>query len=42
VYDALIAACAVKARVKALVTWDLGSFERFVEDEPVVRAPETR
>lgn len=42
VYDALIAACAVKARVKTLVTWNLGSFERFVEDEPDVRAPEMR
>jgi len=42
VYDALIAACAVKARVRTLVTWDLEGFERFLEDEPVVRAPEMR
>ncbi len=40
VYDALIAACARKARVGTLVTWDLEGFERFLEDEPVVRAPE--
>ena len=39
VYDALIAACAVKARVKTLVTWDLAGFERFLEDEPAVRTP---
>ncbi len=42
VYDALIAACAVKARVATLLTWDLGGFERFLEDEPAVRAPEAR
>lgn len=42
VYDALIAACALKARVRTLVTWDLKGFERFLEDEPVVRAPEMR
>jgi predicted nucleic acid-binding protein len=42
VYDALIAACALKARVRTLVTWDLDGFERFLEDEPVVRAPEMR
>jgi predicted nucleic acid-binding protein len=41
VYDALIAACARKARVRTLVTWDLEGFERFLDDEPVVRAPET-
>jgi predicted nucleic acid-binding protein len=40
VYDALIAACAVKARVRTLVTWDLESFERFLGDEPVVQSPE--
>jgi predicted nucleic acid-binding protein len=42
VYDALIAACARKARVATLVTWDLESFERFLEDEPAVRAPGAR
>jgi predicted nucleic acid-binding protein len=42
VYDALIAACARKARVATLVTWDLEGFERFLEDEPVVRAPQAR
>jgi predicted nucleic acid-binding protein len=42
VYDALIAACARKARVQTLVTWDLEGFERFLEDEPAVRAPEAR
>jgi predicted nucleic acid-binding protein len=41
VYDALIAACARKARVATLMTWDLEGFERFLEDEPAVRAPET-
>jgi predicted nucleic acid-binding protein len=39
VYDALIASCAQKARVGALVTWDTGAFERFLDDDPVVRAP---
>ena len=42
VYDALIASCARKARVATLVTWDIGAFERFLEDEPAVRAPEAR
>ena len=42
VYDALIAACARKARVSTLVTWDLEGFERFLEDEPAVRTPESR
>jgi predicted nucleic acid-binding protein len=42
VYDALIAACARKARVATLVTWDIEGFERFLEDEPAVRAPEAR
>jgi predicted nucleic acid-binding protein len=40
VYDALIAACARKARVSTLVTWDVGGFERFLEDEPRVQHPE--
>lgn len=40
VYDALIAACAVKARVETLVTWDIAGFERFLEDDPAVRTPE--
>jgi predicted nucleic acid-binding protein len=40
VYDALIAACARKARVATVVTWDLEGFERFLEDEPAVRTPE--
>jgi predicted nucleic acid-binding protein len=39
VYDALIAACAVKARVETLVTWDIAGFERFLEDDPAVRTP---
>jgi predicted nucleic acid-binding protein len=42
VYDALIAACARKARVKTVVTWDLDGFERFLEDQPAVRTPEQR
>ena len=42
VYDALIAACARKAGVATLLTWDLEGFERFLEDEPAVRAPEAR
>lgn len=42
VYDALIAACARKARVATVVTWDLEGFERFLEDEPAVRTPEAR
>ncbi len=42
VYDALIATCARKAEVETLVTWDLEGFERFLEDEPAVRAPEAR
>lgn len=42
VYDALIAACALKARVRTLVTWDLEGFERFLGDEPVVRTPGAR
>lgn len=42
VYDALIAACAVKAQVATLVTWDLAGFERFLEDEPAVRTPGAR
>jgi predicted nucleic acid-binding protein len=42
VYDALIAACARKAGVETLVTWDLEGFERFLEDEPAVRSPEVR
>jgi len=42
VYDALIAACARKARVATLVTWDLEGFERFLEDDPAVRTPEAK
>jgi len=42
VYDALIAACARKARVRTLVTWDLEGFERFLEDEPAVQTPGAR
>lgn len=42
VYDALIASCARKARVATLVTWDADAFERFLEDEPAVRTPESR
>jgi predicted nucleic acid-binding protein len=41
-YDALIAACARKARVAALVTWNVGDFERFFDDEPLVTAPQLR
>ena len=40
VYDALIASCARKARVRAVVTWDVAGFERFLEDEPPVRTPQ--
>jgi predicted nucleic acid-binding protein len=40
VYDALIASCARKARVRTLVTWDVSGFERFLEDDPPVRTPE--
>ncbi len=39
VYDAVIAACARKARVSTLLTWDRGDFERFLEDEPIVASP---
>jgi toxin FitB len=39
VYDALMAACARKARVATLVTWDVANVERFLEDEPVVATP---
>ena len=42
VYDALIAACARKARVATLVTWDVADFERFLEEEPLVTAPQLR
>ena len=42
VYDALIASCARKGRVTTLVTWDVGAFERFLDDEPAVRTPEAR
>ncbi len=41
-YDALIAACARKARVATLVTWNVGHFERFFDDEPLVTAPRLR
>ena len=40
--DALIAACARKARVATVVTWNIGDFERFFEDEPLVTAPRSR
>lgn len=39
VYDALIAECARKARAATLLTWDASGFERFLEDEPVVKTP---
>jgi len=39
VYDALIAECARKARVATLLTWDASGFERFLEDDPVVKTP---
>jgi len=39
VYDALIAACARKARVGTVLTWDTSAFERFLEDEPAVKMP---
>jgi predicted nucleic acid-binding protein len=39
VYDAVIAACARKARVSTLVTWSVADFERFLEEEPLVTAP---
>ncbi len=40
VYDALIAACARKARVSTLVTWDVADFKRFLDDETMVTAPQ--
>lgn len=42
VYDALIASCAQKAKVAELLTWDAGVFERFLDDQPAVRAPGER
>ena len=42
VYDALIAACARKVRVATVITWNVGDFERFFEDEPLVTAPRFR
>ena len=39
VYDALLAACARKARVETVLTWDAAGFERFLEDAPAVKAP---
>jgi predicted nucleic acid-binding protein len=42
VYDGVIAACARKARVATLVTWDASGFERFLEDAPVVKIPGAR
>jgi predicted nucleic acid-binding protein len=39
VYDALIAESARKARVTAVVTWDITGFERFLEDDPAVAMP---
>jgi toxin FitB len=39
VYDALIAACARKARVTMVLTWDRSGFERFLDDTPLVRSP---
>ncbi len=42
VYDALVGACARKAGVETLVTWDLEGFERVLEDEPAVRIPGAR
>ena len=38
-YDAIIAACARKARVSTIVTWDSDGFERSLEDAPAVKAP---
>ena len=40
-YDAVIAACARKARVEALVTWNVAHFER-VSGDLVVTSPDTR
>ena len=42
VYEALIAACARKARVSTLVTWDVADFKRFLDDEPMVTAPQLK
>ena len=39
VYDALIAACAVKGRVRTLLTWNLAHFERFAGPGLEVAAP---
>jgi predicted nucleic acid-binding protein len=40
VYDALIAACARKARVATLVTWNVVDFEGFLDDGTMVTAPQ--
>jgi predicted nucleic acid-binding protein len=42
VYDALIAACALKAQAATLITWDVTDFDRFLEDEPTVTMPRLR
>jgi len=42
VYDALIAACARKAGVATVLTWDTAGFEWFLEDQPSVRTPAGR
>ncbi len=43
VYDALIAACARKAKASVLYTWNLRDFERLkVEDGPDIRTPADR
>ncbi|HVR70299.1 MAG TPA: PIN domain-containing protein [Vicinamibacteria bacterium] len=39
VYDAVIAACARKAGVETVLTWDTSGFERFLEDGPAVKRP---
>jgi predicted nucleic acid-binding protein len=42
VYDALIAAAARKARVGLVLAWDTAPFERFLDEDAVVRAPRGR
>lgn len=39
IYDALIMACARKARAAVILTWNLEDFARFTDGEPRVSAP---
>ena len=38
-YDALIAACAVKARVRAILTFDIAHFRRYADEGVDIVAP---